>query len=107
MKTNMIVNVTNNDKTPPETLVVEVSYQNIDGYHVFTSDSVAGLLIASKDAGKALNQLCPTIQYLVEKNAGFPCTAEIANPLRILPGGKKETPQEGLMENKIIILRAA
>ena len=34
-------------------VTINVQYKNIEGYHVFTSDDVDGLYIASKDPRKA------------------------------------------------------
>lgn len=101
------VNITNIGKNPPETYSVQVDYKNKDGYHIFTSDAVPGLFIASQDGGKALCQLCPAIERLVKHNLGIKCTAEISCILKLLPGGKIDMPDTPQMENKVVILRAA
>jgi len=83
----MNVNVTDHTKNPPEEWYIPVCYQNIDGYHIFTSDAIFGLYIASRNAGKALNQLCPAIERLIEHNHGLKYKAAMPCLLKIMPNG--------------------
>lgn len=101
------VNITDHSKDPPDEYYVPVEYQNIDGYHIFTSDAIFGLYIASKDAGKALNQICPTIERLVQHNHGLSFKAAMPCLLKALPGGTPVFGGRPRMENKVVVLRAA
>lgn len=55
---------------------VTVSYQNIDGYHFFSTDDVKGLFIGSTDLKKAFHDVCPVIERLMEANHKISCTAQ-------------------------------
>ena len=57
------------------TVVVDYSFQ--DGYHVFTSKDVYGLLVASKEISKAITDLAPTIETLVRLNHGISVRADM------------------------------
>lgn len=56
--------------------IVTVSYQNLDGYHLFTSDDVKGLTIGSSDCEKAFDDVSNAIQILMKANYNTDCTAE-------------------------------
>ena len=48
--------------------VYSVHYENMDGYHLFTSDDVTGLFVGSSDYHKAFKDLPNAIGLLVNKN---------------------------------------
>ena len=56
-----------------------VNYRNIEGYHVFTSDDVYGLYVASKDPLKAFKSVAPSLQKLVKLNYKIDITVEPAD----------------------------
>jgi len=62
--------------TAPTT--VKVQYRNRDGYHIFTSDQVFGLYVATRDAGRAVDQLQPALETLLFRNYGVKCRLEPA-----------------------------
>lgn len=43
--------------TKNRSAATNISYRSVNGYHVFTSDDVRGLYVASKDAQKALESV--------------------------------------------------
>lgn len=57
---------------------VKVQYRNLEGYHVFTSEQVFGLYVASKSADRALDQLQPALETLLFRNYGVKCGLEPA-----------------------------
>lgn len=63
-------------ETAPTT--VKVQYRNLDGYHVFTSEQVYGLYVATRDPVRALGQLQPALETLLSKNYGIKCRLEPA-----------------------------
>lgn len=44
---------------------IAVKYRYVDGYHVFTSEDVRGLHVASKDAKKAFDSVSEVLQELL------------------------------------------
>lgn len=56
--------------------VVVVRYQNLDGYHLFTSKDVKGLTVGSSDCRKAFEDVANAIQVLMQANHNIKCTAE-------------------------------
>ena len=54
----------------PDKGVLNVGYRFIDGYHVFTSDEVDGLYVASKDPRRAYDDVRHAIKMLVLANDG-------------------------------------
>jgi hypothetical protein len=57
---------------------IRVAYRFIDGYHIYTSDDVYGLYVASQDAQKAYAAVAPSLQKLIELNEGITCQVEPA-----------------------------
>ncbi len=51
--------------------MIEVQYRFIDGYHVFTSEDVYGLYVASKNPEKAFNNVTASIKKLIKLNDGI------------------------------------
>ena len=51
-----------------ESTLIDVQYRHMEGYHVFTSEDVYGLYVASKDARKAFDAVAPALELLLEKN---------------------------------------
>ncbi len=50
-------------------------YKHADGWHVFQSDDLPGLYVASKDAERAYNDIAPSIELLIKLNEGITCKA--------------------------------
>lgn len=59
------------DERVMEATSIEIFYKHVDGWHVFTSDALPGLLVASKDAQKAYNDIAPSIQQWLEIKQGI------------------------------------
>jgi len=57
---------------------IRVAHRFIDGYHVYTSDDVYGLYVASQDAREAYDAVAPSLQRLIELNEGITCRVEPA-----------------------------
>ena len=60
------------------TTTIEVAYQCRDGWHVFTSEDISGLYIASPDLEMALNDVPLAIEGLFELDLGIKCRAKMA-----------------------------
>jgi hypothetical protein len=52
---------------------VSARYKNVEGWHVFQSDDLPGLYVASKDARKAFDDVALSIQTLVRLDEGIDC----------------------------------
>ena len=61
------------DDNPPELWVARIKHECIDGCHIFTSEQIPGLLLASRDACTLTSQLVPTIKKLIKLNKGVDC----------------------------------
>lgn len=55
---------------------VHVKHQFVDGYHIFTSDDVRGLYVASKDAREAFDSVSPILQELISLKLKIACEIE-------------------------------
>lgn len=53
-----------------------VDYKFVDGWHVFASEGMLGLYVASQDAQKAFDDVGPSIQMLLKLDEGIDCTVE-------------------------------
>ena len=61
-----------------------VKYRFIDGYHIFTSEDVYGLYVASKDPEKAFNNVQGSIEKLIKLNDDIDIKVEPPDFLRNL-----------------------
>lgn len=57
---------------------IRTQYRFVDGYHVFTSEDVRGLYVASKDAKEAFDSVCPVLRELITLKLKTPCEVEPA-----------------------------
>lgn len=55
---------------------ISVQLRVVDDYHVFTSDDLRGLYVASKDPRKAFASVPDAIQALVKADLGVDCQVE-------------------------------
>ena len=55
---------------------VRVDYSHVGGWHVFRSDEIPGLYIASEDAERAYNDVSAAIKLLLELDFGVECRVE-------------------------------
>ena len=55
---------------------IRVDYKNVDGWHVFSSEKIAGLYVASQNAEEAYNDVCTALEKLLELNEGIQCTVK-------------------------------
>jgi hypothetical protein len=87
-----------------------VQYRYIDGYHVFTSDDVYGLYVASQDAREAFSNIAPAIELLVKLNEKIDCVVEPAVSFREfleLVRRPSETEHPTTLRSQSFVLRAA
>lgn len=63
--------------SPPTVWIARISYEHADGLHIFTSNQILGLLVASRNARQAIDQLVPTITALIKANDGRELTVEL------------------------------
>lgn len=54
-----------------ETGTIAVKYEFKNGYHIYTSDDVCGLYVASKDPERAFNHVAASIEKLIKLNDGL------------------------------------
>jgi hypothetical protein len=50
---------------------VDVSYREVDGWHIFQADQMPGFYVSSRDPLKAYEAVGPTIEKLVKLDTGF------------------------------------
>lgn len=54
---------------------ISTHYKLVDGWHVFQSDELPGLYVASMDAERAFNDVGPSIELLMKLNHGVKLSA--------------------------------
>lgn len=82
----------------------------MDGYHVFTSEDVRGLYVASKDPKKAFDQVAPTLAMLLERKLGAACevlTAETFDEFMRRCRSDTRTPMPPTMGDRSYVVRCA
>jgi hypothetical protein len=55
---------------------VRAQYRLVDGYHVFTSEDVRGLYVASKNAREAFDSVRPVLEQLISLKLKVRCEIE-------------------------------
>lgn len=70
------------DGNPPNVWVARITYEFTEGCHIFTSDQIPGLFIATPDPKKAFQQLRPTIETLINKNHSVNCAVLLGKEFR-------------------------
>lgn len=50
-------------------------YKNVAGWHIFQSDELPGMYVASREAERAYNDIAPSIELLLKLDEGIACTA--------------------------------
>lgn len=55
---------------------IRVNYRFVDGYHLYTSDDVYGLYVASRDPSQAYAAVAPSLEKLIRLNEGITCRVE-------------------------------
>jgi hypothetical protein len=58
------------------TAAIRVNCRFVDGYHVYTSDDVYGLYVASRDSTQAYAAVAPSLEKLIQLNEGIACQVE-------------------------------
>lgn len=56
-----------------KTTSICVRYKHAEGWHVFQSDELPGLLVANKDARIAFDDVGPSIKMLLKLDEGIDC----------------------------------
>ena len=99
------------------TAIVMVKYQFIDDYHIFTSEDVYGLYVASKNPEKAFNNVQGSIEKLIKLNDGLDIEVEPVQTYReflrepaISHAGEAHIPHPAITQNTsrtFLVKRAA
>jgi len=86
---------------------VEVKYKGVDGWHIFESDELVGLLVASKDPAIAFADVPTAIEQLLMLDEGIKCKAMPEMTLDEFLGSLRGTevePHQLVMEDKRYII---
>ncbi len=91
---------------------IEVQYRFIDGYHVFTSEDVYGLYVASKNPETAFGNVTASIKKLIKLNHGLDIEMSPAKTYREFLNaltGEPEVPHPAIINEsrKFLVRRAA
>lgn len=62
--------------------IIWVDYKCVDGHHVFTSESVKGLLVVNEDVEVAYRDVAPSIKKLLEINNEVDCDIRPSLPFK-------------------------
>ena len=57
--------------------ILNITYEEVDGYHLFTSEDVEGLHVGSSDFDKAYADLPIAIEMLMRVNHGIACLVSV------------------------------
>lgn len=83
---------------PPFVWVAEIQHSFKDGCHVFTSESIPGLLVVSQSLAVAIRQLPFVICQLVRRNLKFDCTVQLGS--QRVPESKIDQPDFAVITKK-------
>jgi hypothetical protein len=61
---------------------ISTTYRAVDGWHVFVSDDLPGLYVASKDLYSAYHDVAGSIQALLKLDEGVDCSVAPEVPLQ-------------------------
>lgn len=89
---------------------IEVKYKGVDGWHIFESDELVGLLVASKDPKTAFNDVATSIEKLLMLDEGITCTARpelTLDDFLVTVKGKEVEEHQLVMEDKRFIITEA
>lgn len=91
--------------------MIEVQYRYIDGCHIFTSEDVYGLYVASKSPEKAYRDVQPSIEKLMRLNHGLDIEvtpAQTYSEFVKAPTDEPEIPHPAIInESRKFLLRRA
>ena len=59
-----------------ELAIIDIVHRVVDDWHVFTSDEIFGLYVASEDPKQAYDMLAPAVEELLRLNEGLEVRAE-------------------------------
>ena len=79
-------------------------YKNVDGWHVFQSDELPGLYVASRDAEKAFHDVALSIQTLVRLDEGIECTAVPETSFQEFVASLKDSGMDSPAANDPVVL---
>ena len=60
---------------------ISTTYKSVDGWHVFVSEDLPGLYVASKDLYSAYHDVAGSIQALLKLDEGIECSVSPEVPL--------------------------
>ena len=79
-------------------------YKNVEGWHVFQSDELPGLYVASRDAERAFHDVALSIQTLVRLDEGIDCTVVPEKSFQEFVASLKEHAMDGPAANDPVVL---
>ncbi|MEZ5932295.1 MAG: hypothetical protein R3F54_10135 [Alphaproteobacteria bacterium] len=83
---------------------IVVQYQYRDGYHIFTSEDVDGLYVASTNQETAYNSIAQSIETLIRHNEGISCSVEPALSFKEFVRAKDDQIAAHIMVSRNFIL---
>jgi hypothetical protein len=91
------------------TAAIRVNYRFVNGYHIYTSDDVYGLYVASHDPGQAYAAVGPSLEKLIQLNEGIACHVEAALTFSELVHAARHPDQPALhvITSRSFVARAA
>jgi hypothetical protein len=66
---------------------IQVNYKSVEGWHIFTSEELPGLYVASTNAKKAYDDVAIAIQMLMRLDSGIRCRVVPEVPLSAILKG--------------------
>lgn len=76
-------------------------YKTVDGWHIFESDDLPGLYIASKDAERAYNDIGPAIEKLIRLDEGLAVKVSAEKSYREFLNAVKQ--DDGVTETALVL----
>lgn len=78
-------------------------YKNADGWHVFYSDDLPGLYVASKDPERAFNDVGPAIEMLLQLDEGITCKVAPEMKLRDFVRAANKASEGDLADSTLVM----
>lgn len=89
------------EQTMSTRTTITVRYKFVDDWHVFQSDQVPGLYVASRDSKAAYEDVGPSIKLLMKLNEGVECDVAPELPFREFIASLRDS--EGTIEAPLVM----
>ena len=90
---------------------IRAKYRFIDGYHVFTSEDVRGLYVASRDAKVAFEEVATVLEDLITRKIKGACevraTLSFQDFLRATTGQEPSPSATPVLQDREFVIRCA